>query len=306
MSTARVFFAAIFVVTMCACGEPDVVAATPPAAIPSPILVVSPKAEEVVRGWVALWPGGSPELLVLDESLALGMLVRGDVAGAVVHRRASPEELRDAGGATLDGNGLEHVLLARDSIALAVHTTNPLHAVTREEARKLILGELTWGDFPGPRPTFGGAGSALPEGPATVYLRGPGHSSRRALSLLQVQTAAVSVSLGSDEAVVDSLVEDPAGLAIVPVSALSGRSGGARGKALGLKQNGTLILPDAGRKGGPIWPLLRPLYLVRRSGGEAFEPLVQAALSPKGKQVTAAARFLPASPVGPKRHGGAP
>jgi ABC-type phosphate transport system substrate-binding protein len=234
------------------------------------------------------------------------MLVRGEVAAAVVHRRASPEELRDASGATIDAYGLEHVLLARDSIALAVHTTNPLHAVTRDEARKLILGEMTWADFPGPPPIFGGPALALPEGPPTVYLRGPPDSSRRALSLLQVKTAAVSVSLGSDEAVVDSLVEDPAGLAIVPVSALRGLSGGARGKVLGLQQNGTLIFTDAGRKGGPIWPLLRPLYLVRLSGSKAFEPLVRAATSPKGKQVTAAAGFLPASPVVPKRRGGAP
>jgi hypothetical protein len=306
MSTVRVFFAAIFVVAMCACGEPDVVAVTPPAAIPSPVLVVSPNAEAVVRGWFALWPDGAPELLILDEALAFGMLVRGDVDAAVVHRRASPEELRDANGATVDAYGLEHILLARDSIALAVHTTNPLHAVTRDEARKLILGEMAWADFPGPPPVFGGPALALPEGPTTVYLRGPRDSSRRALSLLRVKTAAVSVSLGTDEAVVDSLVEDPAGLAIVPVSALSSRLDGARGKVLALQQDGVLVFPDAGRKGGPIWPLLRPLYLVRLSGSEAFEPLARAAASPKGKQVTAAAGFLPASPVGPKPRRGAP
>jgi len=262
----------------------------------------------VVRNWLATWESETPDLVVVDEALGLGMLARGEVAGAVAHRRASPAELRDAASDGLTGDGsLEHLLLARDSIALAVHPTNPLHAVTREEARGLLLGSVAWADIDGPPPPrSGGPALSLPPGPANVYLRGAGHSSRRALGLLQVKApSATAVDLGSDEVVIERLADDPSGLAVVPASALIGPSTEARGKALGLRSESSVVFPDAGRAGGAIWPLLRPLYLVRPAATDALDALLETAHSPRGKAITAAAGYLPASPVEPRGAPGA-
>jgi ABC-type phosphate transport system substrate-binding protein len=246
-----------------------------------------------------------PTVLVVDEALALGMLAGGSVAAAVVHRRVTPEEARDAssGGLTAEGR-FEHMLLARDSIALAVHPTNPLAAVTRAQARGLLTGKITWDDLPRPAPSSGGPVLKAPEGPAHVYLRGVGHSSLRGLAVLRVREATRdAVRLGSDEAVIDRLAGDPQGLALVPAAILIGGMGTARGKALGLGEpdGGAVVLPGAGTRGGAIWPLLRPLYLVRPAWpGTAAAGLLEFAHSLPGKRIAMDRGFLPASPISPR------
>ncbi|GEM_PF-2896135 len=299
----RCSLVAALAVALAACGEPAPAPAPTPTPAPPVVLAVSPGAETVVKNWLATWDLPTPELLVVDEALGLGMLARGEVAGAVAHRRASPAELRDAASDGLTGEGsLEHLLLARDSLAIAVHPSNPLHAVTREEAAGLLTGATVWDDLSGPPAGSGGPALALPEGPATVYLRGVGHSSRRALALLKVRApGANAVELGSDETVAERIAEDPAGLAVLPVSALVGGATEMRAKALGIRDAAGVVLPHAGLAGGPLWPLLRPLYLVRPARGDAFEALLATAQSPRGKAIAAAAGFLPASPGVPRR-----
>jgi len=302
-----------------ACGgksEPDSVPASTPPPESVAVLAVSPTAERLVQEWLdaaaqTATPPAPLKLLVIHESLGLGMLGRGEVAAAIVHRRARPAELRDASAEGVVGAGeLEHRLLARDAIGIAVHAENPNSTVTREQARDLIGGSIDWSSLVSPRAPIGGGPALLaPSGPPRVYLRGEGHSSRRALDLLQLRSPiAGSVTLGSDKVLLDRLSKDPGGIGLVAAAAVSGSHGEARAKLLGLVDaEGSLVFPDAGLRGGALWPLLRPLYLVRPTNpGRVMQELVDFALTPTGKKITTTRGFLPASPVRSRRPASGP
>jgi len=111
------------------------------------MLAVTRDAEPVVRAWArrrAEQLGTPmPRLRVGEEVSTVHALVEGKAAAAFLHRKPTEHEVRFAEGEGLFLNSkLKSKSLARSSVALLVHSSNPVHSISEKQARDVLDGTV--------------------------------------------------------------------------------------------------------------------------------------------------------------------
>jgi phosphate transport system substrate-binding protein len=168
--------------------------------------VILPLAEQLTVSFVARYPKAHLIPRVAPEKDAALMLINDSVRNALLTRKLSKEE---EAFFTAKKFGLEQVLLATDAVAFVVNRNNTDSIFTKDQIRRILLGQDTlWSQI--------SPGSTL--GRIRVVFDNPGSSNIRYLSdtLLNKQPLSKSCfAVQTNQAVVEYVNEHPEAIGVV-------------------------------------------------------------------------------------------
>lgn len=215
-----------------------------------------------VLAW-AYQAAGGPHVSLQGVGSTAGLVaVRNNVADmAMVSRRLTEEE---------EAEGFQAYVIAYDVLAIAVHPSNPVEGLTREQLRRLFAGEIReWAEV-------GGLA-----GPVHVISREWGSGSREAFEELVGPAHVRAAVLNTNGFILRVVRQAPSAVGYLSLSVA--RAGDVK-----------LLRVDGRLPGEPGYPLVRPLSLVTLGppAGEA-RAFLDFALSPAGQRLAAEEGMLP-------------
>lgn len=241
-------------VLLVACARPSVGLQVAGSTSTQPLAEVLAEAFEREAGArVSIQGGGSTAGLLALQTGVAGM--------AAISRRLSQEEMEQ---------GLEPHVIGYDVLVIAVHPSNPVDGLTRDQLRRLFAGEVRdWADL-------GGA-----PGPIHLVSREAGSGSREAFRQMVGAVGPRAIIQSSSGAIRVAVMHDPQAVGYISLGAL--HLGGVKGLRIAERAPG---------ENG--YPLVRPLSLVTlgppRGEAAAF---LHFALSPAGQRLVREEGLLP-------------
>lgn len=216
----------------------------------------------------------------------LRALADGTADIAAASRRIEPAE-RDAVRARGRGDAVEHVV-ALDAVALYVHPSNPVAALTLDDARALYRGRVDrWGALGGP------------DVPVVLYGR---ESSSGTYAFFKERVlrhddyAAEVQSLPGTSSVLQAVARDRGAVGYAGL----GNARGVRAVPLRADASAAAASPDVTSVREGRYPLARPLYLYTAGAPRASAARwIAWVLSPAGQREAAAAGFVAAAEAAP-------
>ncbi len=149
---ATLLLLAMLVLAAC---RPTASGAADAAATPSPQRVIQNKGSDTLvnlaLAWAEAYRHVNPDLLIAvtggGSGTGIASLINGTVDIANVSRQIKPDEIADA-----EANGIEPVefVVAIDALAVVVHPSNPVDALTIDQLADIYTGRITnWKDVGG-------------------------------------------------------------------------------------------------------------------------------------------------------------
>jgi phosphate transport system substrate-binding protein len=272
----KLVLALVLAMLVSACGEP--------IATPEPVFLraagstaMSPLAVSLAAGFGQQASTVSLEVTGLGTQFGLEALRAGEADLALASwLPPEPSRLEQAGdGLTQSRRGLEPdwqaVAIARDGIAVIVHTTNPLEGLGLLQLRDLFSGRAY---------EWQAVGGRRDQGWVQPVSREEGSGTRAAFEILVMEDLVVTpraVMVPSSQAVIEYVAEHPESIGYVSMAHLVPDV-----KVLGIE--GELPDPESASQG--IYPLVRELWLVTAEPApEAVQDFVDFALGPAGQQI---------------------
>ncbi len=204
---------------------------------------VAPLVGEIARRFESAHPGTRVDVQTGGSSRGVADVVQG-LAHVGMASRAQKSG---------DPEGLVFTTLALDGIAMVVHASNPVAALSRDQVRSIYTGSTTdWADVAGA------------PGPITVVHKAEGRSTLELfLAFFALDAAAVkpSVVIGDNEQGIKTVVGNPGAVGYVSIgTATYNRDHGVPIRLLSLDG----VDPSIGTVTDGSYPLSRPLSLVTR------------------------------------------
>jgi len=177
-----------------------------------------------------------------------------------------------------EAKALEATVVARDGIAVVVNPSNPVRAVTHDQAREIFTGEVAnW-------KVLGG-----PDAPIRVICREDGSGTRRSFDKLVLGSASVSPAAlfqNSNGTVREAVINDPNAVGYVS-------TGLVNDKVKALAWDG--VEPTVENVKNGTYPLARPVFFLTKA---QLAPNVRAfidfVLSPDGQKILEKEGLIPA------------
>ncbi len=217
-----------------------------------------------------------------DPDAAIAALSQGFADVAMSTRRVNdPEVARLAKLGDMRSPDCEHAI-ALDAIAVIVHPTNPIEALTRGQLKTLFTRKASsWEEF--------GAAGAI-----HLYARDAKSGTTQTFQTVILgneEIAAETPRYGDNKALTDALVEDPRGIGFVALPYVG------KARVLAISDGATppkLVKPEAGAMRSAEYPLTRRLYLYTAAGPDAAlaGKLARYAQSPAGEAAVTASGFV--------------
>ncbi|MEO5347091.1 MAG: phosphate ABC transporter substrate-binding protein [Magnetococcus sp. YQC-9] len=240
------------------------------------LIVGSTTTAPMIEKMADLYVRQNPDVEIVVETGGSGRAVKDILAGqadiGMVSRFLSPEE-----------KALFVIPLARDGVALVVHKSNPVRALSKTQARDIFTGRIThW-------KALGGTAQAI-----EVQGRVKGQGAFEILNHyldLKPEELKVSKSILRNEDVVTGVTSTPNAVGVLSVGlTIDALEHGVPLKALIL--DGITPMPDSIRNGS--WPMSRPLVLVTRSVPTGLaQEFIQFTLSPAVRPIILGDGFTP-------------
>ncbi len=239
----------------------------------------------LAKGWEALHPGKHVSWQSLGSKTAFVGLFDGSADIGASSRPVNGDELKQAGQL---GVKLQEIVIAYDGLAIIVHPSNHVPALTVSQLSDLYTGHVTnWKEIGGDdlavepitRPTYSGTRSFFDE---RALRRGDPNGNEK--------LAATVKSIETNEQIVPFVAQHAGAIAYVGLAALSKE---VRVVPVALIPGGPAKLPEAADVRNGTYPLYRPLYLYSRATmGPGAADLMRFALTPSGQDIVKAVGFV--------------
>ncbi len=225
-----------------------------------------PALRPLAAAYTARHPQTSFDLQGGDSQIGLQALRAGAVDIAAVSWKGAETDADSA-----EASDVIWQPMARDAVAVIVHPQNPLVSLSLERARLLFAGRFAlW-------PEAGGKGGEI-----QIISREDGSGTRAAFEAGVMRGWSVTplaLVMPSNEAVVNWVAGHPNAVGYVSMAYVSA---GVRAVRL----NG--VIPVARAVERELYPVARPLYLVRRAPADrAAQEFIEFCLSPAGQAIVA-------------------
>jgi phosphate binding protein len=239
----------------------------------------------LAKGWEALHPGKRVVWQSLGSKTAFVGLFDGSADIGASSRTINGDELKQAGQL---GVKLQEIVIAYDGLAIIVHPSNRVPALTVSQLSDLYAGHVTnWKELGGDdlaieaitRPTYSGTRSFFDE---RALRRGDPNGTEKLAPRLK--------TLETNEQVVPYVAQHAGAIAYVGLAALSKE---VRVVPVALIPGGPARLPESADVRNGTYPLYRPLYLYSRASMNTDAAgLMRFALTPSGQDIVKAVGFV--------------
>lgn len=234
---------------------------------------IAPLMSEVAKAFEKANPGVRIDVQAGGSSRGVLDVRQGTAQVGMVSRELKADEQAD----------LRRVLLAKDGLAMIVHKSNPVKALTKQQVIDIYSGKLTnWRDAGGP------------DLPITVVSKAEGRSTLEIFSHyfgLSYKDIKAHVVIGDNQQGIQTVSGAPAGIGYVSIGTAEYEAGhGAAIRLVPLDNH----VPSTAAVAEGNYPLSRELNLVFKAEQEAeLAGLLKFAQSPAAAELTAKQFFVP-------------
>jgi phosphate transport system substrate-binding protein len=233
------------------------------------------------EAYMAAHPGAIVQVTGGGTGTGIAALINGTTDICQASRPMKDDEKRQA--ARTHGQEPTEIVVARDGLAIYVHESNPVPALTLAQLRDIYTGAITnWSALGGP------------DAPITVYGRENNSGTYvyfKEHVLANADFAPAVQTLPGTAAVVNAVAADTRGI---------GYGGGAYAKGvkeMPVKRDeaGDAVLPSLENVMSGAYPIARELYYyTARTPADAVKEFVDYALSPEGQRIVTEVGYFPA------------
>ena len=234
---------------------------------------IAPLMSEIAKAFEKANPGVRIDVQAGGSSRGVLDVRQGTAQIGMVSRELKADERSD----------LRHVLLAKDGLAMIVHKSNPVKALTKQQVVDIYSGKLThWAEAGGP------------DLPITVVSKAEGRSTLEVFSQyfgLSYKDIKAHVVIGDNQQGIQTVSGAPAGIGYVSIGSAEYEAG--HGAAIRLVPLDSHV-PSTAAVAEGSYPLSRELNLVFKAEQEArLAGLLKFVQTPEAAELTARQFFVP-------------